>query len=45
MWIVEVSSTEKEVGTHHNRDGTIHRAKAFIDELVREREQKGHKDE
>ena len=44
MWIVEVSSTEKEVGAHHNRDGAIRRAKAFIDELVSKQE-KGRKDE
>jgi hypothetical protein len=34
MWVVEVSNTEKEVGTHRDRDGAIRRAKKFIDELV-----------
>ena len=34
MWMVEVSSTEKEVGTHRDREGAIRRAKKFIDELV-----------
>jgi hypothetical protein len=41
MWIVEVSSTEKEVGTHRDRDGAIRRAKAFIDYLISKREQSG----
>ena len=40
MWVVEVSSTEKEVGTHRDRDGAIRRAKKFIDELISKREQK-----
>jgi hypothetical protein len=39
MWVVEVSSTEKEVGTHRDRDVAIRRAKKFIDELVGRREQ------
>ncbi len=39
MWVVEVSNTEKEVGTHRDRDGAICRAKKFIDELISKREQ------
>jgi hypothetical protein len=39
MWVVEVSNTEKEVGTHRDRDGAIRRAKLFIDKLVSERDQ------
>jgi hypothetical protein len=41
MWVVEVSNTEKEVGTHRDRDGAIRRAKTFIDELISKREQSG----
>jgi hypothetical protein len=39
MWVVEVSNTDKEVGTHRDRDGAIRRAKKLIDELVSKREQ------
>jgi hypothetical protein len=39
MWVVEVSKTEKEVGTHRDRDGAIRRAKLFIDKLVSKRDQ------
>jgi hypothetical protein len=39
MWVVEVSNTEREVGTHRDRDGAIRRAKKFIDDLVGKREQ------
>jgi hypothetical protein len=44
MWLVEVSNTEKEVGTHRDRDGAIRRAKKFIDEQVSKREQNGGQD-
>src|ERR1700758_1146973 len=43
MWVVEVGKTEKVVGTHRDRDGAVRRAKALIDDLVSEQEQKGHK--
>jgi hypothetical protein len=39
--VVEVSNTEKEVGTHRDSDGAIRRAKKFIDELVGNRGQNG----
>ena len=39
MWVAEVSNTEKEVGTHRDRDGAIRRAKLFIDKLVSKRDQ------
>jgi hypothetical protein len=41
MWAVQVSATEKEVGTYGDRDGAIRRAKEFIDELVSKRERNG----
>jgi hypothetical protein len=41
MWVVEVSNTEKEVGTYRDSDGAIRRAKAFIDDLIGKREQSG----
>jgi hypothetical protein len=41
MWVVEVSNTEKEVGTHRDRDGAIRCAKKIIDELVNKNEQNG----
>jgi hypothetical protein len=44
MWVVEMSNTEKEVGTHRDRDGATRRAKKFIDELVSKRGQNGDQD-
>jgi hypothetical protein len=41
MWVVEVSNTEREVGTHRDRDDAIRRATKFIDELVSKRGQNG----
>jgi hypothetical protein len=41
MWVVEVSNTENEVGTHRDRDGAIRRAKKFVDELISKTEQSG----
>jgi hypothetical protein len=41
MWVVEMSNTEKEVGTHRDRDGAIRCAKKIIDELVNKNEQNG----
>jgi len=38
IWVVEVSDTAKQVGTHRDRDGAIRRAKQFIDGLVNKRE-------
>jgi hypothetical protein len=45
MWVIEVGEAEKVVGTHRDRDGAVRRAKALIDELISEREQKGRKNE
>ncbi len=41
MWIVEVSQTQKIVGTDHDRDGAIRRAKNLIDEVIDKPKQNG----
>jgi hypothetical protein len=41
MWIVEVSNTQKVVGTHRDREGAIRRAQKLIDELPSKHEQNG----
>lgn len=41
MWMVEVSNTQKVVGTHRDREGAIRCAKELIDDLVRKHEQNG----
>ena len=44
MWVIEIGQAEKVVGTHYDRNAAIRRAKAFVDDLISKREQKGHKD-